>query len=539
MEDGRIKDKQITALNWLYSNQNFNAYYQPKYARLNNKKLGGGGWCSANNEDYSGAFIEIDLLKNMKVTGIASQGRGIGTEFIDEYGVMYKRDHDATYREYKERGRWHIFTANNDTTTVFKNNFKSPIIARRVRIVPQGETFSIYCGRFEIYGCDWKKQKHQLLSYLLPLADKFAGQNTKDYTYDGATNTKLAFKAGGLGKLTDDEYGSNAFATLSLSKWIAYKKRITFMPFFQFDFASKRRFSAVKFHMINRGSNIQVFSKVSILFSNDGTKFDRERIYLTTAAERHSSSDFIITVTLPNVIAKHLKCVFTQSAEWMLFSEVDFTTASPNAPLPTRPTEPTKGTKKESRVATKKEPGTKILTHDVRTTEKPTPRLFFSLPKDITDLVILNKQTKTTIKPKKRPKSPVKTDNNGVKGGSPDSSSQGKGSLSFPIIIAIVLGAVVISAIVAVLIFRKIRKMGKDDSQNERQRDKVINPAQSPEFHELLISDRQIQPPVLLKGKIVSESPTKLIMDSGYTSHGSAGGSVKDMPVRANNGSSV
>lgn len=133
----------------------------------------------------------------------------------------------------------------------------------------------------------------------------------------------------------------------------------------------------------------------------------------------------------------------------------------------------------------------------------------------------------------------MKTDNNGVKGGSPDSSSQGKGSLSFPIIIAIVLGAVVISAIVAVLIFRKIRKMGKDDSQNERQRDKVINPAQSPEFHELLISDRQIQPPVLLKGKIVSESPTKLIMDSGYTSHGSAGGSVKDMPVRANNGSSV
>ena len=108
MEDGRIKNNQITALNWLYSTQNFNAYYQPKYARLNNKKLGGGGWCSANNEDYSGAFIEIDLLKNMKVTGIASQGRGIGKEFIDEYGVMYKRDNDTTYREYKERGRWHV-----------------------------------------------------------------------------------------------------------------------------------------------------------------------------------------------------------------------------------------------------------------------------------------------------------------------------------------------------------------------------------------------------------------------------------------------
>ena len=160
------------------------------------------------------------------------------------------------------------------------------------------------------------------------MADKFADQNTKDYTYDGATNTKLAFKAGGLGKLADDEYGSNDFKALSLSKWIAYKKRIKFMPFFQFDFASKRRFSAVKFHMINRGSKIQVFSKASIHFSNDGTKFDREQVYLTTAAERHSSSAFIITVTLPNVIAKHVKCVFTQNAEWMLFSEVDFSTGN-------------------------------------------------------------------------------------------------------------------------------------------------------------------------------------------------------------------
>ena len=52
-----------------------------------------------------------------------------------------------------------IFMANNDTTTIVKNQFKNPIIARSVRIVPQGETFSIYCGRFEIYGCGWKKQK--------------------------------------------------------------------------------------------------------------------------------------------------------------------------------------------------------------------------------------------------------------------------------------------------------------------------------------------------------------------------------------------
>ena len=163
-----------------------------------------------------------------------------------------------------------------------------------------------------------------MISYLLPLADKVVDANTNDYTYDGATNTKLAFKAGGLGKLVDDVYGKDIVSLKSYSKWVAYKKRDKFMPFFQFDFAVKRRFSAVKFHMLNKGSKIQVFSKVRILFSSDGRNFGKEKVYLTTAAERHSSSAFIITVPIPEVIAKHIKCIFTQNAELMLFSEVDF-----------------------------------------------------------------------------------------------------------------------------------------------------------------------------------------------------------------------
>ncbi len=108
MEDGSIKDNQITSLNWLYQSENFNAYYKAKFARLNNKKLGGGGWCSASIERFSGAYIEIDLLKNTKLTALATQGRGIGSEYIDEYGITYKREKDTKYREYRERGRWHV-----------------------------------------------------------------------------------------------------------------------------------------------------------------------------------------------------------------------------------------------------------------------------------------------------------------------------------------------------------------------------------------------------------------------------------------------
>lgn len=157
------------------------------------------------------------------------------------------------------------------------------------------------------------------------MADKLSEQNTVDYSYDGSVDTKLAFKAGGVGKLVDDEYGSEILNLQSLSKWVAYRKRDKFMPFIQFDFAVKRRFSAVKFHMINKDSNIQVFSQVKVLFSNDGRQFAKELIYLTTAAERHSSSAFVITVPVPEVIAKYVKCIFTQTAQWMLFSEIDFT----------------------------------------------------------------------------------------------------------------------------------------------------------------------------------------------------------------------
>ena len=116
MEDGRIKDSQIKSLNWLYQTQPFNLYYKAKYARLNNKKLGGGGWCSENIQKSVGAYIEIDMQKNSKLTAVATQGRGMGNEYLDEFGIMYIRDNDTEFREYRERGRWHVSEAVDNCT---------------------------------------------------------------------------------------------------------------------------------------------------------------------------------------------------------------------------------------------------------------------------------------------------------------------------------------------------------------------------------------------------------------------------------------
>ena len=41
------------------------------------------------------------------------------------------------------------------------------------------------------------------------------------------------------------------------------------------------------------------------------------------------------------------------------------------------------------------------------------------------------------------------------------------------------------------------------------------------------------------KDESKNEQSTKLIMDSGYTSHGSGGGSVKDVVVKKNNNGNI
>eukprot|EP00112_Aurelia_sp_Birch-Aquarium-sp1_P003564 Seg140.2 transcript_id=Seg140.2/GoldUCD/mRNA.D3Y31 product="Discoidin domain-containing receptor 2" protein_id=Seg140.2/GoldUCD/D3Y31 len=550
MEDKRIKNQQITALNWLYQSGQSNRDYSPRFARLNNKREGGGGWCSEPIELYQGAYIEIDLLKNTRLTAIASQGREIGGEYIDEYGVTYKRDNDKSYREYKERGRWHIFKANNGSKTIVRNSLKHPIIARKIRIVPQGDSFATYCGRFELYGCKWKKSKDGLVSYLLPLANKFNNLQTLDNTYDGSADKQLSYKAGGLGKLADDTYGATRIGSTTSSKWIAYKKRSKFKPFFQFEFAAQRRFSAIKFHTINKGSDIKVFTQVKVLFSNDGRKFGQEKLYSTSAAERLSSSAFIITIPVSDVVAKFIKCVFSQPGEWMLFSEVDFTSVPPNAPKPTRPPLITKEPTVVAKTDKVKEVAEVVTKADIKTTaaatKRPTPRLLFSLPSEITAIEI----TKYLLPATKRTKDEDKNSENDVAGKDNQNTSPtleskpAKGSLSFPIIIAIVLGAIVISAISAVLIVRHIRRMGKEKKRPPATNGQAQRPqkalSQSPEFHELLLYEKQVPSPIVVTAVLPkNEQSTKLIMDSGYTSHGSAGGSVKEVVVRQNTNGNI
>lgn len=104
MESGIIKDDQIHASHWLYRN----AHYKASYARLNLTSASG-SWCSADIQQKKNQYIQIDLLKNTKLTAIATQGRHNSVEFIEAFQIKYQRDNENFFRNYEEtQGTWKV-----------------------------------------------------------------------------------------------------------------------------------------------------------------------------------------------------------------------------------------------------------------------------------------------------------------------------------------------------------------------------------------------------------------------------------------------
>lgn len=104
MQSRDIKDNQISASHILYDS----SHYQDKNVRLNMKSPGG-AWCSKGIHEAQDQYIQIDLLENTKITGIATQPRDKSTEFVEKFQVLYKRDGEGeTYRKYNESDSWKV-----------------------------------------------------------------------------------------------------------------------------------------------------------------------------------------------------------------------------------------------------------------------------------------------------------------------------------------------------------------------------------------------------------------------------------------------
>ena len=110
MEDGRIKDSQITASSVLKGKSPF-----PRLARLNRNIPQWGAWCpdrtgGKRTEKNYDQYIQVDLLNLTKITGIATQGRSYrgGRSCARDYKISYRRD----------GGIWYFYGGKNQTVKV-------------------------------------------------------------------------------------------------------------------------------------------------------------------------------------------------------------------------------------------------------------------------------------------------------------------------------------------------------------------------------------------------------------------------------------
>jgi len=98
METDLIKDAQITASSEWDSN------YAAIQARLNFKAAGSkqGAWSARSND--ANQWIQVALGSNTKLTGIATQGRNGGSQWVTKYQLQYSDD-GVIFHHYKEPGQ--------------------------------------------------------------------------------------------------------------------------------------------------------------------------------------------------------------------------------------------------------------------------------------------------------------------------------------------------------------------------------------------------------------------------------------------------
>ncbi|XP_029328883.1 coagulation factor VIII [Mus caroli] len=152
MESKVISDTQITASSYF---TNMFATWSPSQARLH---LQGrtNAWRPQVNDPKE--WLQVDLQKTMKVTGIITQGvKSLFTSmFVKEFLISSSQDgHHWTQILYN--GKVKVFQGNRDSSTPMVNSLDPPLLTRYLRIHPQIWEHQIAL-RLEILGCEAQQQ---------------------------------------------------------------------------------------------------------------------------------------------------------------------------------------------------------------------------------------------------------------------------------------------------------------------------------------------------------------------------------------------
>jgi len=138
---GEIGDQQL-------SSSSFESEYRkPIYGRIN-LALGYGAW-SPSVQDQN-QYLQVDLLKEMFVSGVATQGSKFYDCWVSSYKLLF-RGLGPGWKNYSEADIEQVISANQDRDTIALHFF-SVVVTRYVRFLPQSWNNEI-CMRIELYGC--------------------------------------------------------------------------------------------------------------------------------------------------------------------------------------------------------------------------------------------------------------------------------------------------------------------------------------------------------------------------------------------------
>uniref|UniRef100_A0A3P9L084 Discoidin domain-containing receptor 2 n=1 Tax=Oryzias latipes TaxID=8090 RepID=A0A3P9L084_ORYLA len=334
MEDGRVKDKDITASSKWYETTG------PQFARLNREE-GDGAWCPEGQLQHSDSqYLQVDLSVLTFLTLVGTQGRyarGLGKEFARAYRLNYSRD-GLTWKAWKNRQGNTVIEGNKNTYAIVYKELHPSIIARYVRLIPVTELSSTVCMRVELYGCPWHDG---LISYSAPegqlmMPPGYPPASLNDSIYDGTHERRKLF--GGLGQLTDGVVGMDDFLlTHEKQVWSGYdylgwrndSQGTQGHVEMEFVFDRQRNFTSMKVHSNNlftRG--VKIFSSVSCWFKPRLiANWEQETVTFRTVLDDRNPSARYVTVPLNQRTAKALRCRFYFADVWMMFSEISFQSA--------------------------------------------------------------------------------------------------------------------------------------------------------------------------------------------------------------------
>ncbi|XP_060555094.1 lactadherin-like isoform X1 [Ruditapes philippinarum] len=158
MITGEMKDWQITASSaYPYEWDN---KCREKYARvyLENKY----GWCAKYKS--SSEWLQVDLGVASRVTGVMTQGRADGNEWVTAFMVSYSMNRFDWFYVNDQYGNQKVFEGNTDSYSVKHSYLDEPIVARFIKFhtVQWNRHPSM---RVEILGCQLCKQPLGLPPY--------------------------------------------------------------------------------------------------------------------------------------------------------------------------------------------------------------------------------------------------------------------------------------------------------------------------------------------------------------------------------------